>query len=197
MEDKKSLIAKNIVELRKYLGLTQSELAQRLNYSDKAVSKWERAESLPDILVLSELTEICGVTLDYLVTDHHGEPLKKEDPNKNKNHFVITLLSVALTWLLSTLAVIIVKWAVPDFSKGWIILLGAMLASEVIVLVFNSIWGNRRYNYIIITALMWSGLTAFYLIFDFALPTVFFIGIPGEVIIVLWSMLSFKMRKKE
>ncbi|MBQ7160692.1 MAG: helix-turn-helix transcriptional regulator [Clostridia bacterium] len=191
------IIARNIAELRKYLGLTQSELAEKLNYSDKAISKWERAESFPDILVLSELTSMCGVPLDYLVTDHEGRPLKPDDPKKKRNHYIIAFMSVALTWLLSTLAVLIVKWAVPEFSYGWIILLGAMIASEVIVLVFNSVWGNRKMNYVIITVLMWSGLTAFYLIFPFAQPAVFFIGIPGQLIIILWSMLSFKMSKKE
>ena len=198
MTDKKTLIAHNIAELRKRLGLTQSELAEKLNYSDKAVSKWERAESLPDILVLDELARMCGVTLDYLATDHEGEEEKvgEEPPHGRRNHYIITFMSVALTWLLSTLAVLIVKWAVPDFEYGWIILLGAMIASEVILLVFNSIWGNRKINYVIITVLLWSALTAFYLIFPFALPTVFFVGIPGQIIIILWSMLSFRKDKK-
>ena len=48
----KTIIAKNIVLLRTGERLTQAELAERLNYSDKAVSKWERGESLPDIAVI-------------------------------------------------------------------------------------------------------------------------------------------------
>ena len=58
MEDLKLIIAKNIVMLRRRDGMTQFELAQRLNYSDKAVSKWERGESVPDIAVLKALTDI-------------------------------------------------------------------------------------------------------------------------------------------
>ena len=195
LNDKKALIAQNIVELRKYLGLTQSELAQKLNYSDKAVSKWERAESLPDVLVLSELTEMCGVTLDWLVTDHAGEKLKREDPNAKRNHIIIALLSVALAWLLATLAVVIIKFAAPSFGYGWIIFTGAAIVSEILLLIFNSIWGDTRWNYMIISALLWSGLAAFYFIFDFAPAIVFYVGIPGEIIILLWSMLSFNMKK--
>ena len=196
MAELKEIIAANIVNLRKYLSLTQSELAQKLNYSDKAVSKWERGESLPDIIVLSTLTEMCGVPLDYLIRDHSGEKkLKPENPNNRRNHIIIALLSVSLTWLLATLAVVIVKWAAPDFSKGWIIFVCAALLSEVLILVFNSVWGNAKFNYIIITFMLWSGLAAFYFIFSFALPTVFYVGIPGQIIIILWSMLNLKKKK--
>ena len=51
-EQLKQTVANNIAQLRKSKGLTQLELAERLNYSDKAVSKWERGEGLPDVLVL-------------------------------------------------------------------------------------------------------------------------------------------------
>ena len=58
MKDLKLVIAKNIAKLRVDSNMTQNELAQKLNYSDKAVSKWERGESLPDISVLVQIAEI-------------------------------------------------------------------------------------------------------------------------------------------
>ena len=63
----REIIAENIVTLRKNAGLTQAELAERLNYSDKAISKWERAEAVPDVLVLAQLAELFGVTVDYFL----------------------------------------------------------------------------------------------------------------------------------
>ena len=60
MEDIKPIIAKNITALRQGAKLTQIELAERLNYSDKAVSKWERAESIPDITVLKTIADMFG-----------------------------------------------------------------------------------------------------------------------------------------
>jgi len=195
--DRKELIAYNIAELRKYLGLTQSELAEKLNYSDKAVSKWERGESLPDILVLAALTDMCDLPLDYLIEDHSGEKLKPENPHKRRNHIIITLLSVALVWLVAILAVVIIKMASQFFSSGWIIYVCALIASEIVVLIFNSIWGNTKLNYIIITVLMWTALAAFYFIFPFAQPNVFLLGIPGQIIIIFWSTLYFRKNKKQ
>ena len=71
MDDIKMIIAKNIIDLRKRDGITQAELAQRLNYSDKAVSKWERGESVPDITVLKTIADIFSVKVDYLITAEH------------------------------------------------------------------------------------------------------------------------------
>lgn len=70
MEQLRAIIAANISSLRARAGITQQELALKLNYTDKAVSKWERGESVPDIGVLARVAEIFGVTVDYLITDH-------------------------------------------------------------------------------------------------------------------------------
>lgn len=70
MEDLKAVIAKNITELRKENKLTQLELAEKLNYSDKSVSKWERGESIPDVIVLKELADLFGVSVDYMLKPH-------------------------------------------------------------------------------------------------------------------------------
>ena len=72
MQDLKPVIAKNIADLRVAHGFTQLELAEKLNYSDKAVSKWERGESLPDVTVLKQISDLFGVTLDYLVNKEHA-----------------------------------------------------------------------------------------------------------------------------
>ena len=63
MEDIKSIVAENIASLRQAHGMTQLELAEKLNYSDKTISKWERAESSPDISVLAEMAALFGVPL--------------------------------------------------------------------------------------------------------------------------------------
>ena len=67
MEDLKKIIAKNIQSLRKAAGVTQIELAERLNYSDKAVSKWERGEAYPDTENLIIISEMFSITIDELL----------------------------------------------------------------------------------------------------------------------------------
>ena len=65
-------VANNLAELRKKKNWTQAELAVRINYSDKTVSKWERGEALPDLRVLKRMSELFGVDLEYFVTEHEA-----------------------------------------------------------------------------------------------------------------------------
>ena len=78
MDDLKVIISENITQLRKEHGLTQADLAEKLNYSDKAVSKWERAESLPDITVLKAMADLFNVKVDYLLTAEHEQEGQRE-----------------------------------------------------------------------------------------------------------------------
>ena len=115
MEDMKRIIAQNIASLRKRNGMTQLDLAEKLNYSDKAVSKWERGDSIPDIMVLKTMADLFGVTVDYLITDEHEETVTEQEelppaqePPKPRHRFpfrvhaVITAMSVMLVWLIAT-----------------------------------------------------------------------------------------------
>ena len=70
MDDLKVITASNIINLRTAKGLTQAELGEMLSYSDKSVSKWERAEAVPDAYVLKHMSEIFGVSVDYLLSSH-------------------------------------------------------------------------------------------------------------------------------
>ena len=66
MKDIKSIVASNLIALRKSRKMTQADVAEKLNYSDKSVSKWEHADSLPYISILSALAFLYGVPLDSL-----------------------------------------------------------------------------------------------------------------------------------
>ena len=114
MEDIKLIISQNIVALRRESGMTQIELAEKLSYSDKAVSKWERGESVPDITVLKAIADLFSVTVDYLITSEHSENdrrQKDEDPEKSlrrkRKHAMITGMSVILVWVIATVLFII------------------------------------------------------------------------------------------
>ncbi|MEG2453873.1 MAG: helix-turn-helix transcriptional regulator, partial [Clostridia bacterium] len=85
----RQIIASNLIRLRKVSGLTQAELAQKINYTDKSVSKWERGEGAPDIFVLNQLAEIYKVTVNDIIG------VKKVTPNRNKVQFntIVAMLS--------------------------------------------------------------------------------------------------------
>ena len=73
--EQQAALAANLVRFRKAAGLTQLELAEKLMYSNKTVSKWERGESVPDIFTLKSIAEIYGVTVNavYLRDALEGE----------------------------------------------------------------------------------------------------------------------------
>ena len=111
MEDVKPIIAKNITALRQANKMTQIDLADQLNYSDKAVSKWERGESVPDITVLKAIADLFGVTVDYLLQEDHAAPASEPAPQpvSKRAPTIITLLSMLLVWMLATLAYVIME----------------------------------------------------------------------------------------
>ena len=200
MQDLKFIIAKNIQKLRQEKGMTQLELAERLNYSDKTVSKWERGESLPDIVVLKAVADLFEVTLDYLVEEEHdGKPVTKEmmDRNYRRNCYIITGTSIFIVALMATLIYVILAMIFPGTSYPWLCYAYAVPAALIVWLVFNSIWFNPRKNFMIVSLLVWSLLWALYLTFcmlGFYIWPILLVGIPAQIIILMWSRLKNKIK---
>lgn len=195
MEDVKSTIAKNIVDLRKSMNMTQIELAKRLNYTDKAVSKWERAESLPDVAVLKEMAGLFGVTVDYLLEAEHGKSACPKDVSslKRRNRLLITLLAITVVFSVATLLFVGFGIFSSPLRHLWILFVDAIPVSCIVGLVFNSIWGRRRLltNCMIVSLMVWSALLAIYLsVSSINLWLLFVIGIPVQVILLLSANLK-------
>lgn len=193
MDEIKRTIAKNIQLLRKESGITQSELAQKLNYSDKAVSKWERGESVPDIAVLKSIADLFCVTIDFLVEEVHDLPQMSQASKKiiRKNRVIISLLATTMVWLLATIGFVVMGIADAPAIAGAACYLIALPVSCVVLLVFNSIWGRTKLNYAIISALIWTVLLTVYVLLNIEkLWLIFLIGIPAQVIVLMWSNLK-------
>ena len=189
MEDLKPVIAKNILALRKSSGITQAELAQKLHYTDKAVSKWERGESVPDVSVLKTLASLFGVTVDYLLEDEHPEKPAAPTRQKRRNRLIIMLLSVAFVFLVATLLFVGYNIFKTSFMHSWLLYVYALPVAALVVLVLNSIWGRRRWqtNCVILSVLMWGVLLALYMTFLSRI-----LGIPGQAILLLWQNLRIR-----
>lgn len=189
MKDLRKIIARNICALRTDMNMTQLRLAQILNYSDKAVSKWERGEAIPDIIVLKQIADYFGVSVDYLLEEDHGDnlhPTRDLVSLKRRNRVIITITSIACVWLVATIIFSIIVSISPD-SLAWLAYVFAVPASSIVWLVFNSIWGIRRVNFLIISLLIWSLIISIYLtVFICAqrsLWVLFIVGIPVNFII--------------
>lgn len=192
MDNLNKVIANNMSKLRKAHNLTQVQLAEKLSYSDKAVSKWERGESIPDINILKQLADMYGVTVDYLLSETH-KPERTQDVERviRKNRFIITLLAVCVVWLLATIVHVTLTMSLGKFGTIWLAYIVAIPLSCIVLLVFNSIWGRVKWNFAIITVLLWSVLLTLFLILRIEhIWLIFVLGIPGQVMIVLWSRLK-------
>lgn len=199
----KNNIAQNITELRLLNDMTQLQLGEKLNYSDKTVSKWERGESTPDIEVLVELADLFGVTVDSLIrsdsiTDKTDINQKRQ---KTYNHRAITLIVEVSIMLAALFAFIITSLIIRRSAFQILYFVYAVPIILIINLIFNSVWFNPRRNFYIISALVWSILAAIYitfLYFSIDVSLIFLLGIAGQIIIIICSFLSkpFKRQNK-
>ena len=195
MKDVKSNVAKNITELRILNNMTQMELGEKLNYSDKTISKWERAESSPDISVLVEMADMFGVSLDYLVKSENTEEAVIEHKTKEVkyNRRAISYIAEGGGWIIAIFAFIITTLITGKMSFQWLYLIYTLPVVLIVKLVFNSIWFNPRHNYLIISALMWSIFVAIhitFLYFKIDVSLIYLLGVAGQVVIVLCSFIS-------
>jgi transcriptional regulator with XRE-family HTH domain len=192
MPELRQTVGKNLTNLRKKKGLTQQELALKLSYSDKAISKWEHGDALPPLENLVEICRFYGVTLDDLT---HEDMRMPDDPSNEKtdkrNRLIITLLSVFLVWLIATAVYVAINIILSVYY--WQVFLFAVPVSCIVLIVFTSIWGDSRLLYLEISGLVWGLIgSIFCSIGDYKLWLLFILGIPAEAIIVIWSQLKRK-----
>ena len=189
-KDLASILANNLVYYRKTAGFTQLDIAEKFNYSDKAISKWERGECAPDIFVLKALADFYGVPL----SDFFSEKRKTYHPVSWKKHLIITLLSFVLVWLVA--AVVYVFGSLLNLSTYmWLTWIFASVVSEIVLTVFSGIWGNRILVCISVSLITWTlALSIFIPMYSiFMIPNsflVFIIAIPFQIMIILWYFLK-------
>lgn len=196
IENLKSIIADNLTYYRKKAGITQQELAEKLNYSDKSVSKWERGEGVPDIYILKQIADLFEVTVNDLIESRSSAPQKL---NKKKNKILICLESIGLVWLIATLVFAILKIIFPDKYIIAYSFLYAVPVSFIILYIFNRIWFKKNYiNFISISLLFWTAMFSFYWTikeFFTNFEVFFFIGIPFQIIVIFWYLMDRKKHK--
>ena len=181
----KEIVAKNITAYRKINNLTQLELAEKLNYSDKAVSKWERGESLPDLYILYTLATMFGITINDLTTP---QVVVTKAPNTKVNKNIITLLSVGLTWLLAFITFAVLQMV--GLSFAWMSFVYALPVSLIVLIVFSSIWHQQIMTFIGVSGLYYSIPLAvcLQLSWQYNCGFLFLIAIPLQILTVLWYM---------
>ena len=191
LQDEQTLrrtVAKNIAAYRKSHKDTQLDLARKLNYSDKSVSKWERGEGLPDVYILAQIAQLYGVTVSNLIGEE--EPPKKANPHF---HIYVLLLSVALVFVLAAILFTAFTIAAVPFPS-WLFFLYAVPVSSIVCIVFTSLWWGILMQTLSITALIWSAGACIYLSIPIPIPNlslIFVVCAAVQVLITLWELFRF------
>lgn len=192
--DDREIIAKNLTKLRIANRLTQAELAEQLNYTDKAISKWERGESLPDVLTLKKVATILGSDVNFILSPHEEEEFETQKKTliASQNRIAICALAIAVIWLVATL--VFVYFKIYENIDLWQSFVAGAPASFFILFIFVQRWykHKRIISFISLSAFMWSFIAFIYLAFlSLNMWALFFIGVPIQVIFIL----AFKLKK--
>ena len=210
-EKLKAILGSNIAAYRKQQGLTQAGLAEKLNYSDKAVSKWERGESMPDVLTLVQVAELFGVSVNDLLTDPNTLPEEtgavvgrmekavEKTLKRKADKLTILGLSSLLVWSVALLLFVIISSL--GIAKSWLAFIYAIPANAIVLLSLLSAWRDFRWNKSLVSVIVWGSLLSLYvtlLIFvKVNIWKLFLLGIPGQLAVLLWFRLFRKQPKEE
>ncbi len=198
MEELEKVVAKNLAYYRTKAKMTQFELAEKLNYSDKSVSKWERGAGLPDVATLKALADMYNIKVDdFFACGEHDETAQPVEMKSNRNtkHFLIILLSVGLVWLVATMTFVTLSWF--NIPRAWLSFIVAIPVMNIVLTVLSRIWSKLYVVGIFVSALIWTlamtlaiflGKTSYY---------IFYICIPLQVMVIVWYVLRYKMRGKK
>lgn len=182
MKNIREIVSSNISTLRRNMGLTQIGLAKKINFSDKAVSRWEKGEVLPDIETLESLAKIFGVSLTYMLEEH--TTTKKQTKRITPSEVAVALLAVCIVWCIATVIFVYLQ-IIYDYSY-WKIFIWAVPATAITVLYFNRKWNNITVRLVFRMILNWTFLTAIYLqLLHLNMWLIFVIGVPVQVLIIV------------
>ena len=194
----RKIVAARLSAYRKRAGLTQVELAEKVNYSDKSVSKWERGDGLPDLLVLCKLAELYEIPVDEFL---HEGPLKRPASEQRRRHWLIFLLSVGLTFLIA--GIVFYFFTVLSIPYAWLSFVCAVVVSTILAVIFSHIWAKTLLQCISVSALVWSLAVLIYLLlylFAAALSgngLLFSLAGGMQILVLLWYLLQHYRKKNK
>lgn len=196
--NQQELLAKNLAYYRKASGLTQLELAEKFNYSDKSVSKWERGEGFPDVFVLKSLADFYGITIDDFYAVEHKEIITQN--HSLRKQVYIKLMSSGICWLVTIATFVVLNIFLNNVAfKPWLVFIYGILANAIILLVWDFINHHRFLRMIEASTIIWIATLSLYLtlllVLKANLVLLFIIPIPLQILEILWFL--FRRNKKK
>ena len=196
MNDIKQVIAKNLISLRKKHHLTQNELAEKLNYSDNAISRWEHAEVTPSIETLEQIAKIYNVPLRAIIEDNAVRESEKTSRRQTANELAILLITTSLVWFVATIIFVCAQliWG----KTLWQIFVWSLPIVALVMLPFHHYWGRHIYKFTVLTVFVWTLLAAIFLQFYHLsswMWMIFIIGVPIQIALAIWAFVKPKPPK--
>ena len=200
--NQQELLAQNLAYYRKESGLTQLELAEKFNYSDKSISKWERGEGFPDVFVLKSLADFYGITVDDFYLEEH----KKIDikHSQSRKQVYIRLLSIGVGWLVTISTFFLLHVLLPKSAamKPWIVFIYGTLITSIIWLVWEFIYHKRLLRMFAASCVIWTATLSIFLTFLLVLPNVnlvfiFIVAAMLQVLEIIWYLFRRKKNRAD
>ena len=175
--------------------MTQLQLAEKLNYSDKAVSKWEKGDCVPNVYVLMALADFYGVKIQDIVYEN-----KSIQPKKNRKNFrlIVSGLSSMLVWFVATVVYVVLNY-ISDISREWLTFIVAIPIFFLVLTILCTVWRWKIASAVFASLFVWTLITTICLILqEYKVWLVYIVGVPLQVIIILSVVLVYlKHRVKE
>lgn len=196
MSEDKEIIAKNLAFYRKNAKLTQLELANKLNYSDKAISKWERGDSIPDVFILKQLADLYRIKVDdFMHVDKNGKPRlslsKKFEMNRRA---LITVMSICFVWLFAVGIFVLFSLTGNNIIYPlWLVFIYALPLSSFVAMLFSIKWFKRVVIFIFASLLVWTLTLSIYISFinSEGLWLIFLIAVVVQILLIIWYFIIY------
>ncbi|MBR6040736.1 MAG: helix-turn-helix transcriptional regulator [Clostridia bacterium] len=193
----RTVLAEKMAAYRKRAGMTQAELAEKLNYSDKSISKWERGDGMPDLLVLCKLADLYDVPLDAFLREG---PLVRSQAEQKTRRIIITLISIGLVFFVAAIGFFVCYLAKVDVR--WLAFIYAVPVSMILLVVFSHMWSTLLWQALSVTGLVWTLCGAIYLSFVAIagmhnVAMLFLCAAVFQVLIILWYVLMLVRKRNK
>ncbi len=184
MNDIRDIVSKNLIKLRKQNNLTQVDLSNKINYSDNAISRWEKGEVLPSLETLQTLSLIYNVPLTYFIEEHEDEQTKLYNSKKRSLSFAI--MSSAILSVLSICALLFLL--LHNYTGNYYYNCFVWAAPIIAFIVKRTIKICYKDKLSLLTSSIcsWTTITAVYFQwFSLNIWPIFLIGMPVQITLIL------------
>lgn len=196
MENIKEIIANNLIYLRKKNNLTQGQLAEKINYSDNAISRWERCEVTPSVENLQSISEFFKVSIRDLLDENFKKNYETES-SQSVSRILIIIFSISIVWFITIISYIYTRTILN--ANFWLLFVLGVPVSSLIALYYNKKWGNKIMSIVLSSLTAWSVITCIYLYFlPYNLWPIFLLGIPTQsALITVYYLRPIKEAKQK